>query len=202
MSRSPQSTPALPRRRGLLAGMAAAAALAACAPIVPREPADAALRAPMPAFVLDGRMSATDGRQGASGRVEWEHAAQTDRLTLLSPLGQIVARLDSGPEGARLTSADGTQREAPSTDALLPEILGIEIPSARLPRWVQGAPDAAAQVRERDGAGRPLLVIDQGWRIDYLDYASERPDALPARLDISRGEARIRLIIDSWTALP
>ena len=26
--------------------------------------------------------------------------------------------------------------------------------------------------------------------------------ALPARLDISRGEARIRLIIDSWTALP
>ena len=37
----------------------------------------------MPAFLLDGRMSATDGRQAASGRVEWEHATHTDRLTLL-----------------------------------------------------------------------------------------------------------------------
>jgi outer membrane lipoprotein LolB len=202
MSRSRRFRPLASRRRSLLAGTAAALVLAACAPIVPRQPADAAPRALMPAFVLDGRMSATDGRQAASGRMEWEHAAQTDRLTLLSPLGQIVARLDSGPDGARLTSADGTQREASSADALLPEVLGIEVPSARLPRWLQGAPDAGAQVRQRDGAGRPLLVIDQGWRIDYLDYASERPDALPARLDISRGEARIRLIIDSWTALP
>ena len=81
-------------------------------------------------------------------------------------------------------------------------VLGIDVPSARLPRWVQGAPDDGAQIRERDAAGRPQLVIDQGWRIDYLAYADDHPAALPARLDISRGEARIRLIIDSWTALP
>lgn len=200
MSRSRQSAPR-PRRRTLLAGTVAALVLAACAPIAPREAAGAAPRALMPAFLLDGRMSATDGRQAASGRVEWEHATHTDRLTLLSPLGQIVARLDSGPDGARLTSADGTQRDAPSADALLPEVLGIEVPSARLPRWVQGAPDIDADVRQRDAAGRPQLVIDQGWRIDYLAYADEHPAALPARLDISRGDARIRLIIDSWTAL-
>jgi len=193
--------PAL-RRRSLLAGAAAALVLAACTPLVPRETANAAARPLMPAFQLDGRMSATDGRQAASGRVEWEHAPQTDRLTLLSPLGQIVARLDSDADGARLMSADGTQRDAPSADALLPEVLGIDVPSARLPRWVQGAPDTGAQIRERDAVGRPQLVIDQGWRIDYLAYVDDRPDALPARLDISRGEARIRLIIDSWTALP
>ena len=101
MSRSRQSAPR-PRRRTLLAGTVAALVLAACAPIAPREAAGAAPRALMPAFLLDGRMSATDGRQAASGRVEWEHATHTDRLTLLSPLGQIVARLDSGPDGARL----------------------------------------------------------------------------------------------------
>ena len=202
MNRALQLRAPAPRRRSLLAGTAAALVLAACAPIVPRETANAALRPLLPAFQLDGRMSATDGRQAASGRVEWEHAPQTDRLTLLSPLGQIVARLDSGPDGARLLSADGTQRDAPSADALLPEVLGIEVPSARLPRWVQGAPEAGAQIRERDALGRPQLVIDQGWRIDYLAYADDRPEALPARLDISRGDARIRLIIDSWTALP
>ncbi|MFP5402261.1 MAG: lipoprotein insertase outer membrane protein LolB [Gammaproteobacteria bacterium] len=202
MSGTESSRPFAPRRRALLVGALAALTLAACAPLAPRETVGAAARPLMNAFLLEGRLSATDGRQAASGRVEWEHAAQADRLTLLSPLGQIVARLDSGPDGARLLSADGTQRDAASADALLPEVLGVDVPSARLPRWVQGAPDRGAEVRERDGAGRPLLVIDHGWRIDYLAYADDRPDALPARLDISRGDARIRLLIDSWTALP
>ena len=118
------------------------------------------------------------------------------RALLLNMLTAHVAYIGG------LLSADGTQRDAPSADALLPEVLGIDVPSARLPRWVQGAPEAGAQIRERDAVGRPQLVIDQGWRIDYLAYADDRPEALPARLDISRGDARIRLIIDSWTALP
>lgn len=202
MSRKPGAGRVERARRGLLMGACIALTLVACAPMAPREHARVAPRALMPAFLLEGRLSATDGQQAASGRVEWEHAPQTDRLTLLSPLGQIVARLDRGPEGARLLSADGAQRDASSADALLPEVLGIEVPSARLPRWLQGAPDAGAEIRQYDAAGRPQLVIDQGWRIDYLSYTDERADALPARLDISRGEARIRLIIDSWTALP
>ena len=81
-------------------------------------------------------------------------------------------------------------------------MLGIDVPVASLGRWVQAAPDAAAEVRNRDSAGRPALVIDQGWRIEYLAYLSTAADSPPARLDISRGDARIRLVIDSWTTLP
>ena len=202
MSHKHGAAQAAPSRRGLLVGMVAALTLAACAPLAPREYAGAAHRLLLPAFLLEGRLSATDGQQAASGRVEWAHAPRTDRLTLFSPLGQIVARLDIDADGARLASADGTQRVAPSADELLPEVLGVEVPSARLPRWLQGAPQTDAEIRQRDAAGRPLLVIDQGWRIDYLGYVDARPDALPTRLDISRGEARIRLIIDSWTAQP
>ena len=189
------------RRRFLLAG-AASALLAACAPLTPREPAVAARRAALPGFTLEGRLSATDGRQAASGRVEWEHAPERDRLLLLSPLGQVVARLDSGPRGASLTHADGSRIDAASADALLPSVLGVDVPAARLPLWVQGATAAATQVRVRDGAGRPLHVIDEGWRSDYLAYADEHPDSPPTRLDISRGDARIRLIIDAWTTQP
>jgi outer membrane lipoprotein LolB len=67
---------------------------------------------------------------------------------------------------------------------------------------VQAAPDADAEVRDLDPAGRPQRVIDQGWRIDYLGYADDTAAAAAARLDISRGDARVRLIIDSWTTLP
>jgi outer membrane lipoprotein LolB len=188
-------------RRALLAAHGALL-VAACVPLPVRDARDVAARAPQPAFLIEGRLSATDGREAASGRFEWSHAPAHDRLTLFSPLGQVVARLDGDRAGARLVSADGTRRDAVDVDTLLPAVLGIDLPAPRLPRWVQAAPDADAEVRTRDSSGRPQLVIDQGWRIDYLGYADDTAAALPQRLDISRGDARLRLIIDSWTTQP
>ena len=99
-------------------------------------------------------------------------------------------------------AADGSRREAANVDTLLPEVLGVDLPAARLPRWIQAAPDEDAEVRALDAGGRPLLVFDHGWRIDYPGYADDTAAAVPRRLEISRGDARVRLIIDSWTALP
>ncbi|MCK2089835.1 lipoprotein insertase outer membrane protein LolB [Thauera aromatica] len=188
--------------RTLLAALAGALALGACAPLPAPADHPAAVRHAQPAFLLEGRMSATDGQQAASGRIEWEHAPHADRLTLLNPLGQIAARLDSDAAGATLLTADGQRIVAASADALLPQVLGVEVPVARLRLWVQAAPGAGAEIRQRDGYGRPQLLIDQGWRIDYLAYTDDSAGAPPARLDISRGDHRIRLIIDSWTAYP
>jgi outer membrane lipoprotein LolB len=57
----------------------------------------------------------------------------------------------------------------------------------------------------RDGAGpqprplgRPLQLVDQGWTIDYLEYAGEAPDSPPRKIDVQRGDTRLRLIVDSW----
>ena len=33
-----------------------------------------------------------------------------------------------------------------AVDALLPEVLGVDLPAARLPRWIQAAPDEDAEV--------------------------------------------------------
>lgn len=188
-------------RRTLLGG-ACALLLAACTPTLVRDGAQPASRPFLPAFAVEGRLSATDGRNAASGRFEWVHDDEQDRLTLFSPLGQVVALLEGDPAGASLEAADGSRREAADVDALLPEALGVDLPAARLPRWIQAAPATDAEVRILDAAGRPQLVFDQGWRIDYAGYADDTAAAAPQRLEISRGDARVRLIIDSWTALP
>lgn len=181
---------------------AIALGLAACAPLPVTAPDTVATRNAAPAFELQGRLSASDGQQAASGRVEWQHIRGTHHFTLLTPLGQVVAQLDADARGARLQTADGQVLSADSTEALLPQVLGVDVPIGRLGLWVQAAPGPEAEIRNRDSAGRPALVIDLGWRIEYLDYAGESADAPPARLDISRGDARIRLVIDSWTTLP
>ena len=182
--------------------LAAVLCLPACTPLAAVAPSTIAARTRAPAFELGGRISASDGQQAASGRIEWQHDPASERITLLTPLGQVAARLDANALGARLETADGQLQTADSAAALLPRVLGVDVPVERLGGWVQAAPDSAAEVRTRDAAGRPALVIDQGWRIDYLDYSSDAADAPPARLDISRGDARIRLLIDAWTTLP
>ncbi|HRM69882.1 MAG TPA: lipoprotein insertase outer membrane protein LolB, partial [Thauera phenylacetica] len=88
----PTPHPAQDLRRALLGG-ACALLLAACTPALVRDGAQPAARPFLPAFAVEGRLSATDGREAASGRFEWVHADAHDRLTLFSPLGQVVALL-------------------------------------------------------------------------------------------------------------
>ena len=45
--------------------------------------------------------------------------------------------------------------------------------------------------------GRLLLLDQAGWSIRY-SYPEGPPAALPRRLDLSRSDQQIRLVIDSW----
>ncbi len=180
------------------------ALLGACATPGARDipHADAAQRQPATSFELEGRLSATDGQRAANGRLSWQHNGTGDRWTVFSPLGQIVAQLDRDPAGALLSTADGRRYRAASADQLLPELLGVDAPVDLLPRWVQATPGEGAEVRQRDALGRPTLLIEAGWRVEYPEYAAEDSAAAPRRIDLSRGDARLRLIIDRWTPHP
>lgn len=153
-------------------------------------------------FSLSGRISVTNGSENASGLIDWTHSNTHDQLAFSSPLGQLLARLDANPEGALLRTAKGETYQAANAQALLPRLFGIELPLARLPGWLQAAPASDADIRERDPQGRPALVIDQGWRIEYPAYQHELPDALPGAIRFSRGDTQLRLAIDTWTLAP
>jgi outer membrane lipoprotein LolB len=175
---------------------------AACTLNPPAPSAEPTARQAATAFALTGRLSATDGEHSATGKLEWQHQPTTERWTVLSPLGQIVARLDVDPTGATVTFANGERRYAPQASDLLPMLIpGVAdagLPPDRFADWVQAAPRADAEIRTRDAQGRPARAVDQGWIIDYLSYQSDAPAALPRLLDISRGEFRLRLVIDQW----
>ena len=175
---------------------------AACAvkPVAP--PPDLVARQTFDVFSLSGRLSASDGKQSASGRLDWERRTGTDRWTVFSPLGQIVAQIDSGPDGAEVMFANGERRYAPQIADLVPMLLPgaseAGLPPERLAAWVQAAPPGGAEVRTLDARGRPARLIDKGWIIDYLGYRDESPESIPRLVDISRGEFRLRLVVDRW----
>ena len=58
-------------------------------------------------FTIEARFAlrveaSAEGSQQTSGRLTWEHGVEKDRLLLANPLGQGMAELESGPDGAVL----------------------------------------------------------------------------------------------------
>lgn len=137
----------------------------------------------------------------ASGRLSWEHAGMRDRILIANPLGQGIAAVDSGPEGARLQGSDGQVRTAAHAARLIEEATGYPLPVNDLPNWLLGRPGPGGRL-QADTAGRPLRLEDAGWKVDY-DYDDTAAGALPARLTLHRGQAiEIRLRIEEWQIAP
>ncbi|MDR2925678.1 MAG: outer membrane lipoprotein LolB [Azoarcus sp.] len=182
--------------------LAAAAFTSACALNPPAPPADAVPRQAFDAFSMSGRLSASDGKETASGRLDWAHRPDADRWTISGPFGQVAAQIDSGPDGAEVVLASGERQSAPQVVdlilILLPGASEAGLPPERLVAWVQAAPPDGAEVRTFDAQGRPARLIDKGWIVDYLGYRDETPEAMPRLVDISRGEFRLRLVVDRW----
>ena len=105
--------------------------------------------------------------------------AQTGDLSLSTPLGSILAQLSWTPQQAVLTTNNETRRFG-STEALLLEVTGTELPLAALFDWL---------------AGRDTPVT--GWQTDLSQM--NNPDTAP-RLTAKRSAplpaVELRVVLD------
>ncbi|MCZ4306910.1 outer membrane lipoprotein LolB [Zoogloeaceae bacterium G21618-S1] len=181
-------------------GCVAASLIAGCAtiaePVVP-PPATMLARPVLVAFHVTGRLAAQRGEEAVHGRFSWRHAAGQDHWQFFSPLGQMVAELESSGGVAVLQMADGGRHVAP-LDELLARMLGADVPVAILPRWLQAGVAHLDDVRERDLLGRPQRVVEQGWEVRYRTYAAEDFNALPRLVEVSRGDVSLKLLVEQW----
>jgi outer membrane lipoprotein LolB len=163
-----------------------------------------ALRA-QPDWSFQGRVAVNKGRNGGNGRIEWQQQSRQYVVELSAPVTRQSWKLsgDSHHEGGRLEGLDGGPREGDDAQQVLLEATGWDIPVNQLPDWVRGlvaADTAAAEQVERDADGRPRRVRQMGWEVQYLDWypaEGDRP-VLPRRIEAVNGDAKVRLVVDSW----
>ncbi|HAI46008.1 MAG TPA: lipoprotein localization factor LolB [Stenotrophomonas sp.] len=165
----------------------------------------ASLRA-QPRWTFQGRVAVNKGRNGGNGRIDWQQQDRQYVVELSAPVTRQSWKLtgDSHHEGGRLEGMEGGTREGEDAQQVLLEATGWDIPVNQLPDWVRGlvADDAAPADRvERDGEGRPRRVEQMGWQIQYLDWYPAEGDRpmLPRRIEAVNGDAKVRLVVDSWT---
>jgi outer membrane lipoprotein LolB len=178
------------------AALAVCAALAACTTLSPTyEPVQRA-----PAFDLVGRVAVNyDGRAFSSG-VRWQHQADRDEISLLTPVGQTLAHIVADSSGATLTGADRQQIQADDVESLTRRGLGWELPLTRLAWWVRAeiVPGGVIGEVTRDPEGRLVGLVQDGWRVVIVHRPSDEGSAFPQRLELAREGYQIRLVIDNW----
>ena len=153
------------------------------------------------AFEASGRLSAKRGSEGVAAHFTWSHAPSSDRFDVSTPMGQIVARLSGDPSGVRIERPGEAPVAYPDWGALTREVFGVAIPVDGLASWIQAQPVAGpAFDLERDAAGRPLVLRQQGWEIVYA-YADAASSANPSRLVMRYPDTEpieVRIAVDRW----
>ena len=175
--------------------------LAGCAELPrPSEPVAADAAAIATPFDVEGRLSARRGNDGVAGQFAWTHNGAHDRIVFSTPLGQTIARLEGDQLSVRVEMSDGRVETAAAWDALTARSLGFPLPVAGLSAWLRGMPrPGSPSTLERDAAGRPSVLAQDGWQIAYA-YADDGA-ARPARLTLryATGEpVELRIAVDRW----
>jgi len=188
---------------GACAGRAPREALPplATTPAVHQAQREAAL-AMRPDWSLQGRVALSNGRDGGSGRIDWQQHGEHYSVALSAPITRQSWRLSGDAGGARLEGLDGGPRDGADPARLLREATRWEIPVTALADWVRGLRASAdhGPAQLAFGVDGRLARIEQdGWTIDYSAWQAHAGGTeLPVRLNARRGEASVRLVVDRW----
>lgn len=165
------------------------------------QAARVAVLAQHPRWSLQGRVGLSNGRNGGSGRIDWRQDGARYDVSLSAPITRQSWRLSGDDHWARLDGLEGGVRQGADAEALLREATGWVIPVSALSAWVRGAaaPALPEGAMAFDAQGRLSELRQGGWTIDYSDWRQTGLGiGLPHRLNANQGDAKVRLVIDTW----
>ena len=160
--------------------------LAGCATAPPATPPPTLSAIPK-AFEMLARLSVRQGDRSDIARLRWTHHAANDEWVFSSPIGNEVARIESGPSGAKLLRAGAASEEAASFEALTERVLGVPLDPAELSRWLHG-----------EAAPRGFAAQ---WRVTIDEKQSAGAVELARRVTATRGDIVMKLVVDQYRAL-
>ena len=153
-------------------------------------------------FHLRGRIAIKNGADGGSGRFDWTQKGDQIRFELSAPLSNQTWRLEGQPGSYTLTDSKGAPQQSDDARQLIYAASGWTIPMQELRFWVRGARAESVNDQEAhlsfDATGRLSVLKQNGWTVNYERYSDASDGALPIKLRAFKGEAQVRVIVQSW----
>jgi len=153
---------------------------------------------------LDGRIAVAAGEDGFSGGFDWVQMGERADVGLSGPMGGSAMNIRV--DGDRAVVADGSQGAgAEDAEALLARYFGPDrtLPAGQMRYWLLGVPAPHAPAEETLGDDLRLAKLAQsGWQVRFDRYEAVGALVLPARLEMTTGDLRLRVVVSQWRVLP
>ena len=166
------------------AALAAGLLLASCA-ITPEPTRLPELEAVPVAFEMSGRIAIRQGDRSDIAKLRWTHEGARDLWVISSPIGNEMARIESGAGEATLQRAGASPESAADFPSLTERLLGVALDPAALASWLHGG--------NASTPGGWNVTMDEKQRAGAVDIAR--------RITASRGDVSVRLVVDEYRAL-
>ena len=153
---------------------------------------------------LQGKVSVSHKGENWPFKISWlQRSGDNYEMNIKHPLtNSVLAYIKGSPQGVMLKAQDGKVYKDNNAENLLRRQLRVGLPLKGLKYWVRGipSPDYPAAKTSLDEYGRPLTLLQAGWKIDYPVYQSGGSSALPEKITLvhSADNIRIKVIAKDW----
>jgi outer membrane lipoprotein LolB len=141
-------------------------------------------------------------QQKVYARFFWQQTGQDNyRLLLTNPLGSTELELKAQPGNVELVDNKGKHYTADDAEEMIGKLTGMPIPLNSLRQWILGLPgDATDYKLDAQYRLREVNYSQNGkrWKVVYSAYDSKTQPAMPANMELSDGDQRIKLKMDNW----
>lgn len=148
---------------------------------------------------IDGKLAVRTPGQAESARLQWQQDGDSFDIHLSGPAGLKATHFYGMPGGVRFEQGD-RRESAGSVEAMSARLIGWPLPARQLTWWLRGLPAPGSRAQSLDyAAGGWLTALEQDdWLIRFSDHHTVQGIRLPGRIDASRADTTITLIIKQW----
>jgi len=153
---------------------------------------------------LDSKVSLRFDDENLIFKLNWaQQPANNYIIQINNPItGALISKLSRTNSVVSLLADNGRTYRDNDEERLLQSQTGLKIPVKGLQYWVRGLTSPQYKVDQLvlDSAGRPRTMQQAGWKIVFTSYVNNGSNALPRKINLSRGAENIfiRVVAKSW----
>ncbi|HSW68732.1 MAG TPA: lipoprotein insertase outer membrane protein LolB [Gammaproteobacteria bacterium] len=148
---------------------------------------------------LKGLIAIRNAKDAWSANWQWTQNPKDYTINLVGPLGSQSIQLTGSPHSVQLETSDGKKFQSDSPESLLEKQLGWRLPVSSLYYWIRGLPVPSLPAEKQfDSANRLTVLVQQGWRIEYLRYSTVNQIDLPGKMVLNNALLNVKIIVNEW----
>jgi outer membrane lipoprotein LolB len=150
---------------------------------------------------LAGRMSVRHKSDAWSASLYWRQEQDSYNVGIVAPLSQGSIEINGNANAVTLKTSEDQVYSNDDVNLLMQQNLGWSIPVSVMQYWIKGLPSPELKIDKiiLDDMGKLDELTQSNWHITYQAYTRKQGYDLPSRLQITRENLVIRLIINNWT---